>query len=281
MRLHLLLATLTLAGLSSSCGPAPATLAPEATTDGDASSGESSSKQKPAAPVDTLLACSDQMSTGSSTDPKRELTKEERSVIAEEDAAIFARLSDARCPSEEEGAVSLFLPPESASLSINGGTVKDCAVAECVLRAVASALPGHVLSQARGRTLGIGVNGAGTLTPTDPEEKPSETQSTYCGHQTSGRLPAEGIRKVVRAKFDVIRGCYEDALGRDREIVGKIGVRFVIELDGTVSEVQAVEYTFPECDVGKCVLDAFETMVFSKPLHGTVTVTYPIVFSPG
>lgn len=44
------------------------------------------------------------------------------------------------------------------------------------------------------------------------------------------------IQKLVRADFGGMRQCYEEGLGRDRKLSGRVATRFVITIDGGVSE---------------------------------------------
>jgi hypothetical protein len=133
------------------------------------------------------------------------------------------------------------------------------------------------------------------------------------GGSVSGRLPPEEIQKVVRANFDVFRSCYEAGLRKDAELAGRVGIRFVIDRDGKVSwagdenerppnsvvEVDAdleelrklaggpnpnersAHPPFPDENVRDCVIAGIRKLVFPAPEGGNVTVTYPIIFSPG
>jgi hypothetical protein len=48
------------------------------------------------------------------------------------------------------------------------------------------------------------------------------------------------IQRIVRDNFAGMRKCYEDGLGRNPNLTGKISTRFVIELDGHVSSAMDV-----------------------------------------
>lgn len=96
-----------------------------------------------------------------------------------------------------------------------------------------------------------------------------------------GRLAPEGIQKVVRSKFNVLRVCYERALARDPTAEGKTSTRFVITHQGTTSEVHTTLSGNLPPEVGPCVEAAFQTFVFQAPVGGIVTVTYPVMFAPG
>jgi hypothetical protein len=105
-------------------------------------------------------------------------------------------------------------------------------------------------------------------THTDPEKK-------------TGRLAPEVIQKVVRENYGTFRKCYEAGLGRNRELRGRVSARFVIELDGTVSNVTNGGSDMPDSEVTACILKAFYGCRFPKPEGGIVTVVYPIMLEPG
>jgi hypothetical protein len=99
--------------------------------------------------------------------------------------------------------------------------------------------------------------------------------------QVSGRLPAEVIRRIVRQNFGRFRLCYEQGLGRNPNLEGRVGVRFVIGRDGAVSNVSNGGSDLPDSNVVNCVIKAFYGLSFPKPEGGIVTVQYPIILQPG
>ena len=100
------------------------------------------------------------------------------------------------------------------------------------------------------------------------------------GASVSGRLPPEVIQRIVRQNFGRFRMCYEQALRRDPTLEGRVVVRFVIGRDGSVTNVSAGG-DFPDPSVPNCVAKAFYGLTFPQPEGGIVSVSYPIVFSPG
>ena len=97
----------------------------------------------------------------------------------------------------------------------------------------------------------------------------------------SERLPPELIQSVVRKAYGFFRGCYEQGLGRNPNLTGKVTARFVIELDGTVSHASDGGSDLSEPDVVKCIVSQFFKIQFPPPDGGIVTVVYPMIFSPG
>ncbi len=96
----------------------------------------------------------------------------------------------------------------------------------------------------------------------------------------SGRLPPEVIQRIVRQNFGRFRLCYENGLRNNPNLQGRVSVRFVISRDGTVSNVSGGG-DIPDGGVISCVTRAFYSLSFPQPEGGIVTVSYPIVFTPG
>ncbi len=99
----------------------------------------------------------------------------------------------------------------------------------------------------------------------------------------NGRLPPEVIQENVRARFDRLGACYDEGLGRDPRLTGKVLVRFVVGRDGSVTNVGAGKVEDGPLNderVVECILAEFRQMKFPSPEGGIVTVTYPLQFSP-
>jgi pSer/pThr/pTyr-binding forkhead associated (FHA) protein len=99
--------------------------------------------------------------------------------------------------------------------------------------------------------------------------------------QVSGRLPPEVIQRIVRQNFGRFRLCYENGLRSSPNLQGRVAVRFVIGRDGAVSQVGNGGSDLPDSAVVSCVVRAFYGLSFPQPENGIVTVTYPIVLTPG
>ncbi len=97
----------------------------------------------------------------------------------------------------------------------------------------------------------------------------------------SGRLPKEVIQRIVRQNYGRFRLCYEKGLGANPSLEGRVSVRFVINRNGSVSNVSNGGSSMPDSNVVNCVVRAFYGLSFPKPEGGIVTVTYPIMFAPG
>lgn len=101
------------------------------------------------------------------------------------------------------------------------------------------------------------------------------------GTSVVGRLPPEVIQRIVRQNFGRFRLCYENSLRNNPNLQGRVAVRFVIGRDGAVSSVANGGSDLPDSSAVSCVVRAFYGLSFPQPEEGIVTVTYPIMFSPG
>ncbi len=98
--------------------------------------------------------------------------------------------------------------------------------------------------------------------------------------ETNGRLMGEVIQRIVRQNQGFFRGCYEGALAKNPSLEGRVAVKFVIDRTGAVSTALDSGSDLPDEQVKKCVVRSFYNISFPQPQGGTVTVTYPIYFSP-
>lgn len=96
----------------------------------------------------------------------------------------------------------------------------------------------------------------------------------------AGTLPPAVIQRIVRNNFGRFRYCYQRALDTNPNLQGRVTVRFVISRTGAVSGASAGG-DLPDASVHSCVAASFTGLSFPAPEKGVVTVSYPIVFSPG
>jgi hypothetical protein len=99
--------------------------------------------------------------------------------------------------------------------------------------------------------------------------------------KVTGTVSPAVIKRIVQQHIGRMRLCYERGLAANPRLAGKIVVTFVIDSGGAVSTVQDAGSTIGDAGVVSCVVKAFDTLTFPAPESGVVTVTYPIVFTPG
>lgn len=98
--------------------------------------------------------------------------------------------------------------------------------------------------------------------------------------EVSGRIPPEVIQRIVRQNFGRFRFCYENGLRNHPTLQGRVAVRFSILPTGAVSQAMDGGSDLPDRSVVACVVQAFTELSFPSPESGSVTVVYPIQFSP-
>jgi outer membrane biosynthesis protein TonB len=72
--------------------------------------------------------------------------------------------------------------------------------------------------------------------------------------------------------------CYLPGKARDPKLRGKVIVKFTINSNGSVKPAASEGSTLQDDDVIACVIRTVKTMHFTKPLEGSVTVIYPLIF---
>jgi hypothetical protein len=96
----------------------------------------------------------------------------------------------------------------------------------------------------------------------------------------SGRIPPEVIQRIVRQNYGRFRACYESGLRTNPGLQGRVQVGFVIGRDGRVSNVSGGG-DIPDNGVVSCITRSFYGLSFPAPDGGIVTVTYPLMLTPG
>ena len=115
-----------------------------------------------------------------------------------------------------------------------------------------------------------------------PDYKPKTPRVTPIGDTiTSGHLPKEVVQRIVRQNYGRFRMCYENGLRANPNLTGRVSARFVIGSGGAVTNAMNGGSDLPDAGVVSCVVQTFYGLSFPSPDGGIVTVSYPIMFSPG
>jgi TonB family protein len=94
-----------------------------------------------------------------------------------------------------------------------------------------------------------------------------------------GALDKPAVREVVKAHIDEVRECYNAELIENETVAGRVVISFIVQPDGSASEVGIPESTMP-ARFDACIVAAVE--VWSFPTADAETrVTYPFEMSPG
>ena len=121
-----------------------------------------------------------------------------------------------------------------------------------------------------------GATGGTKLTPTASDAGPKE-------HTSDPGRSTKDIQAIIMARRDEARGCYDKAFATHPGIEGDIDIRWVIDPDGNVGEIDVdpSKSTIAEPSVGKCIVDIIKKIKFSKSDRGFETRThYPFNFHP-
>jgi outer membrane biosynthesis protein TonB len=74
--------------------------------------------------------------------------------------------------------------------------------------------------------------------------------------------------------------CYLPGKERDPKLRGKVIVKFTVNGDGSAKPVANEGSNLTDDDVIACVVRTIKTFHFPKPVEGSVTVVYPLIFRP-
>lgn len=95
-----------------------------------------------------------------------------------------------------------------------------------------------------------------------------------------GSLDREIIRRVVRQHRQEIRNCYEQELQKNRNLAGRVMVRFTIQPNGSVANAIVRESSLNNATVESCMTRRIQRWVFPEPKGGgIVIVNYPFNLS--
>ncbi len=95
----------------------------------------------------------------------------------------------------------------------------------------------------------------------------------------TGRMAPDEIARVVRSRISGVKSCYERELKKDPALAGKVVVQFTIGEIGRVTDCKVASATMNNPNVGRCICGRMGSWRFPPPTGGTVTVSYPFVFT--
>jgi len=96
----------------------------------------------------------------------------------------------------------------------------------------------------------------------------------------SADVDRNALARYVKARLRSIQNCYEKELKRNPSLKGKVVVRFTINSQGRVREIDVEENTVGSEAVGSCIKALIRTWSFPFKPSDDVPVAYPFVFSP-
>ena len=112
------------------------------------------------------------------------------------------------------------------------------------------------------------------------EVKVSGTVAAEVAEIDSADIDQQKLAAFVRARFGLIKACYENALKRNPSLKGKISIRFTILETGGLSDILAAGNSLGAPEVASCIINTMRTWRTQFRPSGPVTVEYPFVFTP-
>lgn len=97
----------------------------------------------------------------------------------------------------------------------------------------------------------------------------------------TGYLDPEIIRSGISARMRRMKNCYADGLRRDPSLRGEMKFKFTIDTTGHTLNVEDAGSRMKDKQVLACVHNEFAALRFPAPEGGIVSVTYPLLLSPG
>jgi TonB family protein len=121
-----------------------------------------------------------------------------------------------------------------------------------------------------------------TPAPNQPTATTSETSvatnEPAKSEEPKGALDKDIIRRVVRSHIQEIVACYNQGLGRDGSMKGRVMIEFTIGPTGTISAANIKSNELGDAEVAECIRKAVATWVFPPPVGGgNVVVAYPFL----
>jgi len=112
-----------------------------------------------------------------------------------------------------------------------------------------------------------------------PTSKPSKGTIYTETPVLIGSLGKDVIRRVTRRNIAQLRRCYERELIEHPELSGKVVVKYVIAVNGRVTNVKIEQSSLNNSSVLACIEKQLLTWRFPPPEGGVVVVNYPFVFN--
>ena len=97
----------------------------------------------------------------------------------------------------------------------------------------------------------------------------------------AGTIDKSTVAQIVQRRLSAIKACYERELKSDPDVAGKVVIQFTIEESGRVSGAKVLNDSTGEPRIGQCVANVISRFKFPQPVGGSVTASYPFVFSAG
>ncbi len=125
-----------------------------------------------------------------------------------------------------------------------------------------------------------GGGGAAVAYGAKAEAKVSGSVAAEEAEIDSADIDQQKLAAFVKARFGLIKACYENALKRNPNLKGKVSIRFTILETGGLSDINAAVNSLGSPEVAACIMNTMRTWRTQFRPSGPVTVEYPFVFTP-
>ncbi len=97
------------------------------------------------------------------------------------------------------------------------------------------------------------------------------------GPSRPGNIDRAGVEKTIQGHAREIGACYQQRLSQDPKLAGKVVMRWLVQADGAVANVQVTDgTTLEDHALHECMRARIATWRFPRPENGGVaTITYP------
>lgn len=125
----------------------------------------------------------------------------------------------------------------------------------------------------------------GTPSATGATTSVSGSRGAASAMATPGMLDRDRVAATIRARMPSLSACYQRASQQERHLAGRVSVRFVVDTNGRVRDVQTSPVTHAGnparmSDVARCVQSVFFGFVFDPPTGGAAAAVLPLDFGP-
>jgi len=116
---------------------------------------------------------------------------------------------------------------------------------------------------------------------TKAEVKVSGSVAAEAAEVDSSEVDQGKLGAFVRARFGLVKACYENALKRNPSLKGKLRIRFTILETGGLQDLSVVENGLGSNDVASCVASTMRAWRLPFRPSGPVVAEVPFIFTPG
>jgi hypothetical protein len=120
--------------------------------------------------------------------------------------------------------------------------------------------------------------GVGVLGPSGRERRVRGALESIPSRPREGYLQ-ESAARAVHSATPALTGCYESMINRGSEEGGRVVLSWLINADGSPSNVHVASTTITDAAFHTCLLGVIRSLRFPGAVDGPVEVNYPFLFN--